>query len=725
MKFYIHSEEHGFTMVVRCEEGYQGTVADVAMMFIKQLKQKTQAQVPENVDCQVKKGYKILDLKDEVKKKVEDKDDLFITIHQGARPKSDMKETTITDKKDTKNVDDKTDKKVNKETSFASQKGGSKPNSKIVGLMKTAVQFIEKGHFQQAARILEEITKADPGNIEAHVGLVDIYLKAERPQRALKWCRKTKEFHNNRELSLREAQCYLNMKKSDKAIDLLLTYCKDMRKSGGAAPANKHDVQVMLARAYLQKDQKDMAITVLQGVLREDGKNVDALAEFAPLIFPFAQPSQKENTMSVVLTLLANNKESSYMKEKFAVMCKCEHGLEVLKSVSGEAWNNVSSLVFMATSLRDCGAIKESLKLLDHAYNLEPGNPHTLLTYVHTMELVEKHTEAMVFMKDFVHKFPEQRVGCVTCGMVDLIVKGFTGDIYFNVAPDLSDLDLSPGDPVTNDYTEEQRYLLALLLTLVKVLYIKGALAYIPALMKLLDPCCEGHSLHETNIRNEYAYYTCISKVLRQRGDLPSLSRDTPFVYFVGDSHCVPAAWQHMSYQDNKVTIHPILSTGTKIWHLREESVFYPKVNFHSAVGVIPDNSTVLFCLGEIDCREALVYCVEQARYDGLEEAINAIIDIYVDQLSSLRKTRHWDIHVHPVMPVLDPTRSVVMQFNKQLEARLRKHKSLHWLSFVDELLTDGGLRPEYEIDGTHCHPSYISLVEKALATNDSKDVQS
>lgn len=58
--------------------------------------------------------------------------------------------------------------------------------------------------------------------------------------------------------------------------------------------------------------------------------------------------------------------------------------------------------------------------------------------------------------------------------------------LYYSVAPDLSDLDVSPGDPVTNDYTEEQRYLLALLFTLVKVLYIKGALAYIPALMKLL-----------------------------------------------------------------------------------------------------------------------------------------------------------------------------------------------------------------------------------------------
>ncbi|XP_021357391.1 uncharacterized protein LOC110452954 [Mizuhopecten yessoensis] len=142
----------------------------------------------------------------------------------------------------------------------------------------------------------------------------------------------------------------------------------------------------MLARAYLQKDQKDMAITVLQGVLREDEKNVDALAEFAPLVFPYAQPSQKENTLSVILTLLSNNKDSSYVKEKFASMCQSEHGLEVLKSVSGRAWEDISAVVFMATSLRDCGAIKESLKLLDHAYRLEPSNAHTLLTYVHTME---------------------------------------------------------------------------------------------------------------------------------------------------------------------------------------------------------------------------------------------------------------------------------------------------------------------------------------------------
>ncbi|XP_033729462.1 uncharacterized protein LOC117318607, partial [Pecten maximus] len=554
MKFYVHSNDHGFTMVVRCEEGYKGTVEDIAMMFVKELRKKLPAALTDNVDVEVKKSHKVLDLNWEVKRKVKDKDDLFLTVHQRTTSRSDTQKTA--DVKEPKNADTKVTKEDSEKQAPPTKE--RKPNSKADGLMQLAVQFITKGNLQQAARTLDEVTKIDPGNMEAHLGLVDIYLKADRPKKALKWCKKTRENHNSKELALREAQCYLNMKKSDKAVDLLLTYCKDMRMSGGGPKGIKYDVQVMLARAYLQKDQKDMAITVLQGVLREDEKNVDALAEFAPLVFPYAQPSQKENTMSVVLTLLSNNKgrtevqtNGKYIKEKFASMCKAEHGLEVLESVSGGAWKDISALVFMATSLRDCGAIKESLKLLEHAYRLEPSNAHTLLTYVHTMELVEQHTEAVRLIKEFVNNFPDQTAGCFDCGMVIPIMQGFKGDAYCNASPDLSDLDLAHVDPIIGDYSEEQRYLLALMFTLVKILFIKGALGYIPALIKLLDPCVEGHNLHETNIRNEYAYYTCIGKVLGQQGDLSRLSPDTSYVYFVGDSHCVPPAWQKIRYQEN------------------------------------------------------------------------------------------------------------------------------------------------------------------------------
>lgn len=91
----------------------------------------------------------------------------------------------------------------------------------------------------------------------------------------------------------------------------------------------------------------------------------------------------------------------------------------VIWSMSGPAWRDVPAVVFMATSLRDAGgknsgfnftieiynltilwtrqyliwifffatAIEQTEALLKHACMLQPENPHTLLTYVHTLEV--------------------------------------------------------------------------------------------------------------------------------------------------------------------------------------------------------------------------------------------------------------------------------------------------------------------------------------------------
>ncbi|XP_021357409.1 uncharacterized protein LOC110452961 isoform X1 [Mizuhopecten yessoensis] len=197
MKFYVHSKEHGFTMVVRCEEDYNGTVEDITKMFVKELKKKLPTVCPDN-DVEVRKSKKIVDLKEEVKKRVKDKDDLFLTLHQGVKPKSDAKKPANV--KEPELVEPKVTKEDHAPAPPTQER---KTNSKTDGLMQLAVQFITKGNFQQAAITLEEITKTDPRNTEAHLGLVDIFLKADRPKRALKWCRKTKEFCSSNELALR------------------------------------------------------------------------------------------------------------------------------------------------------------------------------------------------------------------------------------------------------------------------------------------------------------------------------------------------------------------------------------------------------------------------------------------------------------------------------------------------------------------------------------------
>jgi hypothetical protein len=55
--------------------------------------------------------------------------------------------------------------------------------------------------------------------------------------------------------------------------------------------------------------------------------------------------------------------------------------------------------------------------------------------------------------------------------------------------------------------------------------------------------------------------------------------------------------------------------------------------------------------------------------------------------------------------------------FNELLKERLGKTKHLKYLDFSSSLVTEDGskFKPEYELDGTHVHPCYLSLIEDAL----------
>lgn len=513
----------------------------------------------------------------------------------------------------------------------------------------------------------------------------------------------------------------MKLDEADKAIDVLQKYCIDLKKSGGTDTHHKHQVQVLLAKAYLLKGEKDMAIVILQGILRQDKTFVDALIEYAPLLYPLG-PVQSEEAMTILLTLLANHKDNSYIKEKFTLACQQPHGLKILKSVAGKAWSDIASLVFMATSVRECGAVDEAIYIMEHAYDLKKSDSHTLLTYVHMLELKGKQDNGIQIIKKYIEDFPDMTIGSFTCRNLHNFTK-FLPTEKFSAAMDKELL----VEPITQQedtftFTPDQLYLLALLHTLVKILYVKGYLSVLPFITDIIDPLSDNKDLHLTNIRNEAAYFTCISKVMKTKHNLQSDLEKEKFIYFVGDSHCLTSAWQHIKFKEDTFTIHPVLSTGTKIWHLRRESQFYPKINFYNAIKVIPDNAAVMLCFGEIDCREALLLCVEKAKYDSIEEAIDKVIDIYIEVIKDLYKKYNWSIYIHPVMPVLDITRSLVMLFNSILKNRIKKESTVRWLQFVDELLYTNEdnrlvLKDCYKFDGTHVHPRYTALLETSLRT--------
>lgn len=79
----------------------------------------------------------------------------------------------------------------------------------------------------------------------------------------------------------------------------------------------------------------------------------------------------------------------------------------------------------------------------------------------------------------------------------------------------------------------------------------------------------------------------------------------------------------------------------------------------------------VIVLLGEIDCREGLLLAVDKLKYDSVDEATHVLADIYLDVLTRLVEARALTVYVHPVPPVLNETRHIVMPFNAVMRAKV------------------------------------------------------
>ena len=247
--------------------------------------------------------------------------------------------------------------------------------------------------------------------------------------------------------------------------------------------------------------------------------------------------------------------------------------------------------------------------------------------------------------------------------------------------------------------------------------------------------------LHQTSVRNEHAYYCCVAQVLCEDRRDTGVYDDE--IYVCGDSHTLAPAWKVLQVKQKRLRLKPALVTGLKHWHLRREGTFYPKRNFYYVCGVdtrsplkkalglfgdhvetptIPPSSTVLFLLGEIDCREGILVAVEKLRYESVDEGIRHTAQIFVDVASRLARHKRWKVLVHPVPPVLDETRGMVLKYNDTLRRLVDASSELTWVDCFDGFLdpASGKLDARWRLDGTHLHPRYLDeLLAPALGKLD------
>lgn len=96
----------------------------------------------------------------------------------------------------------------------------------------------------------------------------------------------------------------------------------------------------------------------------------------------------------------------------------------------------------------------------------------------------------------------------------------------------------------------------------------------------------------------------------------------------------------------------------------------------------------------------------------------------YLKALAKWGKKKNLKVYIQPVVPVLDVTRRMVKQWNGILKKKLKKHKTIQFLDFFEDLLdsTGAGFNMKYALDGTHMGPAYCELLERTLAEGHKMD---
>ncbi|CAM6126427.1 unnamed protein product [Calypogeia fissa] len=520
-------------------------------------------------------------------------------------------------------------------------------------------------------------------------------------------------------------------------------------------------LQISSAAALGKQGKVEAADHILKSILAQNAENWDALYEYGTLLFGVGHVKE---ALKIFLKLLVSKPENKSVRSSVSKAIKDPQGMDILKKQVAVEPSAAPVLAYLASCVKDYGAVEEAIELYVIAIRLSPLSVGYYLSLIHLYEVMYEYLKALGLAISLFGSFPSFSLSKLQFSDIMPYFEGpnwtespdnisqqcqFQGLTFqaraeffrwFDELPAqkqtkvpgiASDSRYSSGESkregVNCSYDDPQLDGLAVLFTVAKILFVGGALERAQQLARLIEPArlASSKPLHQTLIRNEAAYFTSVKQILDQYPiplPLPPLKEQVP-LYLAGDSHCLSAAWRKVRLRSQNRLLVPMLVTGLKVWHLRPESQFYPKYAFENVMQSVADGSQLVMVYGEIDCRESILAAVEKGIYKNVEHGVEAVVNIYLDVLQQLIFSRGFELFVHPVPPVLNETRAIVLIFNRILKGRLEalKEKSaaakrIHWLDFAAELLTaEGLLKEEYKLDGTHLSPNYSKLLRREL----------
>ena len=619
------------------------------------------------------------------------------------------------------------------------------PPALVARLLKQAEKQTAEKSYRSARGVYEALLQAGATE-RATRGLATVDLKRGAHADALKQFEGLWKSYKKLGDALACGRCLAALGRHQLAIEMFRRATKD--------ETLMEDACVELARAQLEEGRGQEACATCELVLKKNPQHCGATVAYSEVARAF---QKKDEELSLILRAVVMEQENRDARRGAALAISDEGGFQRLKKQLADPRDSPAAAVaFLATVCKDHGRVEVAASLLQWAADDVPSSASYALNLLHAREILNDYEGALRAGERFFARGGD--ASWYTDVMAILQGRGEFGSSEFCAST--TDVELewvaAEGDahavvrgtpspkPSKIKYDDDALDALAVAFALCKVLYLGGGLARARLLVKALEPARRASSkpLHKTSVRNEHAYYCCVAQVLcEDRRDITTFDED---VYVCGDSHTLAPAWKVLDVKQKRLRLKPALVTGLKHWHLRREGTFYPKRNFYYVCGLdtrappplkkalglfgddvttptIPPNATVLFLLGEIDCREGILVAVEKLRYESVEEGIRHTASIFVDVASRLARHKRWRALVHPVPPVLDETRGMVLKYNATLRRLVDASSELTWVDCFDGFLDGSGkLDARWRLDGTHLHPRYLDeLLAPALGKLD------
>jgi hypothetical protein len=408
----------------------------------------------------------------------------------------------------------------------------------------------------------------------------------------------------------------------------------------------------------------------------------------------------RDGILLLLKTLAKLNNPDTHSKKEYQTAGQLFASLLVVKShrviieeyVAAVSQNGV---IFLLNIAVEFGQLKGAISFLEEHYSLKNMELETISFYLDILDSFMEREKALMAAQEYLTLHPNLSLGNLTAQIIL--------DSWQKVA--------SISIEGKNALEDPDIEFFSLLFKIIKIQYCEGKLIEAAALIATLSPTVEcNNDLQSSKIKNGYSYFQYISKLLPLKKNYSEAPSNT--VYMVGDSHCLSPAWDEISLNNTNYFIKPLLVTGCKIWHLRDGSLFHAKTNYYRAIELIPVGATVIFVFGEIDCREGILSAIRKGEYSSAKKAIDLLVVLYVKRVMEVIKARGLaHIYIHQIPPVLDATRSIVIEFNHLLEQKIKSlnHNKISWLAFKGGLLDEnGGFNSAFDFDETHLDPRYI-----------------